>query len=191
MKFNKKIVWISVIAVALALGGIYIASRQNAITHVIGYNNFEGSEKEWCDSLLDKLVVIDKKNCQIGEQKISQYSLTKKKHYAEKDCVRVVGYATDDNRELMLHLSDGNRIAVGKSDKKQKSSQRTHKVTFMDYDNNVLKTEIVLQNKNATPPIVKERKNYRFDKWNKSYEHIKSDLQIKALYKVNGLDCSM
>lgn len=101
MKFNKKIVWISVIAVALALGGIYIASRQNAITHVIRDNNFEGSEKEWCDSLLDKLVVIDKKNCQIGEQKISQYSLTKKKHYAEKDCVRVVGYATDDNRELI------------------------------------------------------------------------------------------
>lgn len=29
--------------------------------------------------------------------------------------------------------------------------------TFMDYDNNVLKTEIVLQNKNATPPMVKER----------------------------------
>ena len=81
MKFNKKIVWTSVIAVALALGGIYIASRQNAITHVIGDNNFEGSEKEWCDSLLDKLVVIDKKNCQIGKQKISQYSLTKKKHY--------------------------------------------------------------------------------------------------------------
>lgn len=27
----------------------------------------------------------------------------------------------------------------------------------MDYDNNVLKTEIVLQNKNATPPMVKER----------------------------------
>lgn len=157
MKFNKKIVWTSVIAVALALGGIYIASRQNAITHVIGDNNFEGSEKEWCDSLLDKLVVIDKKNCQIGKQKISQYSLTKKKYYAEKDRVRVVGYATDDNRELMLHLSDGNRIAVGKSDKKQKSSQRTHKVTFIDYDNNVLKTEIVLQNKNATPPIVKER----------------------------------
>ena len=183
MKFNKKIVWTSVIAVALALGGIYIASRQNAITHVIGDNNFEGSEKEWCDSLLDKLVVIDKKNCQIGKQKISQYSLTKKKHYAEKDRVRVVGYATDDNRELMLHLSDGNRIAVGKSDKKQKSSQRTHKVTFIDYDNNVLNAEIVLQNKNATPPIVKERKNYRFDKWNKSYEHIKSDLQIKALYK--------
>lgn len=45
MKFNKKIVWTSVIAVALALGGIYIASRQNAITHVIGDNNFEGSEK--------------------------------------------------------------------------------------------------------------------------------------------------
>lgn len=58
---------------------------------------------------------------------------------------------------MMLHLSDGNCIAVGKSDKKQKSSQRTHKVTFMDYDNNVLKTEIVLQNKNATPPMVKER----------------------------------
>lgn len=45
----------------------------------------------------------------------------KEKHYAEKDRVRVVGYATDDNRELMLHLSDGNRIAVGKSDKSKKA----------------------------------------------------------------------
>ena len=112
MKFNKKIVWISVIAVALALGGIYIASRQNAITHVIGDNNFEGSEKEWCDSLLDKLVVIDKKNCQIGKQKISQYSLTKKKYYAnvsQEEMIRELirrglAVADKDTRE-QIHAS--------------------------------------------------------------------------------------
>ena len=194
MKLNKKMIAaLCVCIVLLLLVEAYIVYRnhfafgvtgkKDSVAYTVSKNKFDGTVDEWCESLLDDYVVIDQKKCRIGDQTISKYFLKKQRNYTKKEMVKVIRYFTNDNTELVLQFSDENYLTIGKLDKKVKSKQRTHTVTFVDYDNRVLKKEIVLEGKNANPPTVKGRKHYRFDKWDHSYEKIQSDLELKAVYK--------
>lgn len=60
-------------------------------------------------------------------------------------------------------------------------------VTFVDWDNTVLKTQEVEEGSNATPPSNPTRERYKFYQWDKEYTNITSDIQIKALYHANAL----
>ncbi|MEG0410802.1 MAG: InlB B-repeat-containing protein [Erysipelotrichaceae bacterium] len=59
-------------------------------------------------------------------------------------------------------------------------------VTFIDYDNKELKSEVVEYNKTATAPKAGGREGYTFSGWDQEFNHIGSDLTIKALYEINN-----
>lgn len=55
-------------------------------------------------------------------------------------------------------------------------------VTFLDYDNSVIKSEVVNYNESATAPDNPLRDNYKFIRWDSSYSNVKEDLYIKPIY---------
>lgn len=57
-------------------------------------------------------------------------------------------------------------------------------VRWLNWNDSVLKTEIVRQSKSATPPIEPTRDGYTFLKWDKEYTSIMGDLDIKATFEV-------
>ncbi len=55
-------------------------------------------------------------------------------------------------------------------------------VTFVDYTGAVLKTEVVVKGKDATPPEAPTREGYMFAGWSVPYTSIKADTVITATY---------
>lgn len=58
----------------------------------------------------------------------------------------------------------------------------THKVTFVDGDNNVIKTQTVVDGGHALCPAAPTKEGYAFIGWDKNCYDIKEDTTIKALY---------
>lgn len=58
-------------------------------------------------------------------------------------------------------------------------------VTFKDYNGEVLKTEEVKYKNSATPPLNPTRRGYKFLKWNRSFENVRKNLTIEAVYELN------
>lgn len=57
-----------------------------------------------------------------------------------------------------------------------------YSVRFVDWDDALLKEEIVRESESATPPENPSREGYTFIGWDKEYTNINRDLTIKALY---------
>lgn len=66
------------------------------------------------------------------------------------------------------------------------TAKQGYTVTFVDYDDSVLKTETVVSGKNATPPANPTRENYKFSGWDGSYTNVTSNRTIKATYTEKG-----
>ena len=58
-------------------------------------------------------------------------------------------------------------------------------VTFVDWDDTVLKTETVEEGHAATAPDNPERTGYTFTGWDTAFAYVQSDLTVKALYNIN------
>ena len=61
-------------------------------------------------------------------------------------------------------------------------------VTFLDWDDTVLKTEQVELGKSATAPAVPTREGYTFKGWDKDFSNVQSDLTVTALYEKNAVE---
>jgi|GEM_PF-1700544 len=59
-------------------------------------------------------------------------------------------------------------------------------VTFVDWDDTVLKTETVAKGASATAPANPERIGYLFKGWDKDFSNITANLTVKALYDYNA-----
>ena len=62
----------------------------------------------------------------------------------------------------------------------------TYTVTFVDYDDTVLKTQTVASGKSATAPDDPTREGYTFAGWDKAFNKVTKDLVVKATYTENG-----
>jgi uncharacterized repeat protein (TIGR02543 family) len=71
-----------------------------------------------------------------------------------------------------------------------KRAAATHTVQFLDYDGNVLKTEIVNDCAGATAPADPQRDGYTFTGWDKDYSYVGSDLTVTAQYSINSYTVS-
>ena len=59
-----------------------------------------------------------------------------------------------------------------------------YNVVFKDYDDSILKSEMVMYESDAKPPKA-ERLGYTFIGWSGTFDNVKSDITIKAVYEVN------
>lgn len=59
------------------------------------------------------------------------------------------------------------------------------KVTFVDWDDEVIESVEVKYGENAKSPEIPTREGYTFSSWDSSYYNITSDKTIKATYKIN------
>lgn len=56
-------------------------------------------------------------------------------------------------------------------------------VTYKDYDDTILKTETVTYGSDSTPPDNPDNKEgYLFERWDKAFNDVRSNLEVKALY---------
>ena len=58
-------------------------------------------------------------------------------------------------------------------------------VTFLDWDETILKTEQVEHGNDATAPVDPIRENYTFNGWDADFHEVKSDMTINATYAIN------
>ena len=58
-------------------------------------------------------------------------------------------------------------------------------VTFLDYDDTVIKVIEYVPGETITPPNDPIREGYTFTGWDKTFTNVQSDLTIKALYTKN------
>ncbi len=61
---------------------------------------------------------------------------------------------------------------------------KQYKVTFLDYDGDVLKEEMVDVNTNATPPQNPTLEKYEFSGWDGNYTNVTSNVTITATYSI-------
>lgn len=59
----------------------------------------------------------------------------------------------------------------------------SYKVTFLNYDGNILKTENVMEGESAEAPSVPKRIGYIFTDWDKDFDNITEDLVVTAQYE--------
>ena len=62
---------------------------------------------------------------------------------------------------------------------------QTFTVTFKDYNNQVLKTQVVNYNASATPPNNPVRTGYSFDHWDGTYANVQQNQSVTAVYTPN------
>jgi uncharacterized lipoprotein YddW (UPF0748 family) len=60
--------------------------------------------------------------------------------------------------------------------------KRAFKVTFLGVDDEVIKTELVVEGSSPTEPDVPEVPGYIFIRWDKSFRNVTSDMEIRAEY---------
>ncbi|MBP5570607.1 MAG: M6 family metalloprotease domain-containing protein [Prevotella sp.] len=59
-------------------------------------------------------------------------------------------------------------------------------VTFVDFDDTVLKTQTVTCGDDATPPALPTHSGMRFEKWEADYTNVHEDLRVRARYSIPG-----
>ncbi|MBR2987109.1 MAG: InlB B-repeat-containing protein [Clostridia bacterium] len=65
-------------------------------------------------------------------------------------------------------------------------TQQTYTVTFKDHDGAVLSTETVVSGHAAKAPAEPTREGYVFTGWDKSFDHVTSDLTVTAQYQAES-----
>lgn len=159
-------------------------------------NGYAGSLQKWIVSVVDKKDTSENKS--VYETLVDKgytgtitdllNDLLKKEDIEEKQDemkneISIESSRLDEKNELIIELSDGTEIntEIIVEDKNTK----TYTVTFKDWDGMVIKTEEVVQNGSANPPVSPTKEGYLFSGWDKSYMKINNDTEVIAVYREN------
>ena len=66
------------------------------------------------------------------------------------------------------------------------STKNTYTVTFVDWNETVLKEDVVEYGSSATAPADPTREGYTFDGWDKDFSNVTENMTVKATYTENG-----
>ena len=159
----------------IALAGEVGATGQNGANGKSAYelaveNGYTGTVEEWLVSLVGDAGATgqngaDGKDGQDGENGVS-----------------VVNAYVDAKLHLWIVLSNGTKIDAGYVGINAAPSPTAYTVTFVDYNGEILKTEIVEGGRSATAPADPVRSGYAFAGWDKAFDNVTSDLTITATY---------
>lgn len=174
------------------LASIIVDNAKNLINQSI--------TKEEIDKIVNEVIeTLDNlKNNQIldeyketKKQEISEYN--KDELYSEEN-KKLVNEIKEKTQEEISNANDAESVdrivtaAKEQIDEIQKLTETKFTVTFTDFHNNIIKTEEVLYGESATAPTVKDITNksivYSFEKWDEDFTEIKTELTVKAIYKV-------
>ena len=64
-------------------------------------------------------------------------------------------------------------------------TRNRYTVTFVDHNDNVIGTDLVLYGDAAAAPTVSDREGYSFVGWDNSLSYVTANMRIKALYRIN------
>lgn len=143
-------------------------------------NGYLGSEKEWLASLKGEKGDTGLTGAQGEKGDKGDTGLTGEKGEKGDDGIGISSAYINDERHLILVLSNGVEIDAGYVGGEQNVD--SYSVTFVDYDNRLLKTEVVAAGGSATPPADPVREGYDFVGWDGAYTNINADTVIVAKY---------
>lgn len=103
--------------------------------------------------------------------------------------------ATDDSREVdewINYNPETGLVVTSDTTISCTLKKKTYEVTFLDWDDSVLKAaQIVEWGEAAIPPADPEREGYTFTGWNRDFSCIKTNLTVKATYSHNTYTISV
>lgn len=105
-------------------------------------------------------------------------------HWQECSCNNIINKNNHDWDDGIINAQAlDNRIMVYSCNTcGKKREEIAYKVVFYDYDDTILQEEVILSGASVYAPEHPERMGYRFEKWDKSFDIIQSDLNIYAQY---------
>lgn len=179
--------WLAALVGATGKDGA--SAYELAVTH-----GYKGTEEEWINSLAGKdgksayEIAVEHGYTGTEEEWLASLKGADGKDGANgTDGVSVKSVRVNDDKHLIVTLSDGTEIDAGYVGVTDTPSSTTYTVIFKDYDGTVLKTESVAQGKSATAPANPSRDGYVFTGWDKAFSNITSDIVVTAQYeKITG-----
>ena len=172
---NKKRIFIAVIFLLLLFLLMTFAGGNTEVAVVEFIDGFDNS-------------VIDTQQVEIGEDaevpedhKHKNYVFAGWFLFSDHD-VKVTDFTKIEEDLKVIALYAGDRNNNGIDDEKEEKL----KVTFIDgFNNEVIKTEEVLEGMDATAPEVPTHRGYTFIGWDKGYTNITADTNVTAQYNRN------
>lgn len=157
----------------------YKGSKDSIIQKINGVDKFtpyekakekgyEGSEEDFYKDVVDIINKDDDKN--------------KKKNDVQIDENKQIDdvYVDEDNHIIVV--IDDEEIDIGEIDD-YTEDKKIYCVVFKDYDDSIIDVQLVVEGNNAKEPAHPQRAGYVFKGWDKSFEKINKDLEIKAQYQ--------
>lgn len=142
-------------------------------------SGYSGDIKDWAKSILGKNVIQKNGTWWIGGY---DTGVNADSSDAGQEHITVSGCYSGKDGHLWIKLSNDKKIDGGKTDTQIDSVEIEYAVTFLDFDKRVLKKEMVKGGEAAEEPEIPTRKGYKFQSWDKSFEHVTEDLMVTAQY---------
>lgn len=138
-----------------------------------------GKETQWAKSVIGKGVSIKDNFLWIDSENVNVPISSKDVDINGK---KVTDCYTDKKGNLIVRVSNQKEIVIGKVNCKIDSEVKRFVVRFYD-DKTLLKEEKIRDGENAISPNPPEKRGYSFQKWDKQFNDVKSDLNVYAVYK--------
>lgn len=180
-KYGIMVLTIAVIVIVILCGYNLYRSNSTANTSTqTGNQVFAGNELNWAKSVIGKNVYIKQNELWIDNINM-KVAISKDEN--DINGKKITDCYTDKDQNLIIRLSNQNEIVIGKSRQKVDLNTKKYLVRFFGENKELLKEENVREGENAVSPNPKDKKGYSFEKWDKQFDHVTSNLDVYAIYQ--------